>query len=98
MVFKTDFPCIKSSDPPTTGSTTPPSIFKLEVLLHHILSGLETLTAGAAFWRGAGSTEGEEVEWEARRSISAADWKSKRRAALKHTASRNSKTRKGARA
>jgi len=55
--------------------------------------GLEALKAGAAFWRGAEDTEAAEAEWQARRSISAADWKSKRRAALKHAPGRNVKPR-----
>ena len=60
-------------------------------------TGLEGLTAGAAFWRGAQPAAEAEAEWLAQRPSLTADWKAKRRAALKHAPRRGGGGKRGRR-
>ena len=48
-------------------------------------AGLESLTIGAHFWAGSEDPRAAEADWLARRGPLAADWRAKRRAALKHS-------------
>ena len=54
-------------------------------------AGLEALKVGAAFWAGAGDPQAAEADWLARRGVLAADWRAKRRAALKHSGTHRNK-------
>ena len=54
-------------------------------------AGLESLTVGVQFWAGAEDPRAAEADWLARRSVLAADWRAKRRAALKHSGTHRNK-------